>query len=142
MRQNKLDLKDNYHTQFAIQKFMSEELKISKSSHDIDGKQIIEIQSHSPYGYDYDDYAGEKDMRNLFLTKCLATGYGQCSSMPAVYLVLAEALGVKAYLSLAPYYSFIKYPDNSGFIVNYEPTSIGKSQTDGTWTICSLVRKL
>ena len=43
--------------------------------------------------------------------------------MPAIYLILAEALGVKAYLSTAPEHSFIKYPDKNGNIVNYEPTS-------------------
>lgn len=76
-----------------------------------------------PFRYDYNDYKGEKDYRNLFLTKCLATGYGQCASMPALYLVLAEALGVKAYLTLAPQHSLIKYPDNQGNLHNYEPTS-------------------
>ena len=43
--------------------------------------------------------------------------------MPAVYLVLAEALGVKAYLTFVPQHTFIKYPDNSGYMHNYEPTS-------------------
>ena len=57
------------------------------------------------------------------LLKCLATGGGQCSSMPVVYLSLAERLGATAYLSLAPQHSFIKYPDKAGNIVNYEPTS-------------------
>ncbi|SFO74855.1 Transglutaminase-like superfamily protein [Chitinophaga sp. YR627] len=121
--QNGLDLNDSFIVQYAIQKFMSERLSINKIRKTADKSLKMEIVIHQPFRYDYDDYAGLKDYRNLFLTKCLATGYGQCSSMPAVYLVLAEALGVKAYLSFAPHHSFIKYLDNNRNIVNYEPTS-------------------
>lgn len=123
MKENGLDIHGNYDVQYAIQKFMSEQLAITKSTLQRDGQTKRVITTHLPFHYDFDDYQCEKDYRNSFLTKCLATGYGQCSSMPAVYLVLAEALGVKAYLTIAPQHSFIKYPDNSGNIINYEPTS-------------------
>jgi hypothetical protein len=123
MLQNGLSLKDNYMVHFAIQKFMSEQLTITKTTTAGDKGQKVSTIAHSPFYYDYNDYMGEKDYRNYFLTKCLATGFGQCSSMPALYLVLAEGLGVKAYLSMAPHHSFVKFPDNEGYIVNYEPTS-------------------
>lgn len=123
MLENKLNPKDNYMVQYAIRKFMSENLTINKSSKVGDEGARMEIMTHAPFHYDYNDYTGEKDYRNLFLTKCLATGFGQCASMPIVYLILAEALGVKAYLSFAPQHSFVKYPDNDGNIINYEPTS-------------------
>jgi hypothetical protein len=123
MLENKLNPKDNYMVQYAIRKFMSETLTIQKGTDKSDHGAVLDMVSHNPFHYDYNDYTGEKDYRNLFLTKCLATGYGQCASMPIVYLVLAEALGVKAYLSFAPQHSFVKYPDNDGNIVNYEPTS-------------------
>lgn len=48
---------------------------------------------------------------------------GQCNSMPAVYLCLAEGLGATAYLSHAPQHALVKYPDNNGKVRNYEPTS-------------------
>ncbi|MDX2001793.1 MAG: hypothetical protein SFW35_05150 [Chitinophagales bacterium] len=123
MVENKLSVRDNYQTHYAIRKFMSETLTVNKTVRNNDNSTNLDVVSHAPFGYDYNDYSGEKDYRSLFLTKCLATGFGQCASMPAVYLVLAEALGVKAYLSFAPYHSFVKYPDNSGYILNYEPTS-------------------
>lgn len=123
MVENKLNPGDNYMVHYAIQKFMSEPLTINKVIKGKDNATIIEPITHQPFHYDYNDYDGYKDYRNLFLTKCLATGFGQCASMPAAYLVLAEGLGVKAYLSFAPQHSFIKYPDNSGYINNYEPTS-------------------
>lgn len=123
MLENKLNPADNYMVQYAIRKFMSETLTISNGDIKGDHGVTIGVVSHNPFHYDYNDYTGEKDYRNLFLTKCLATGYGQCASMPIVYLVLAEALGVKAYLSFAPQHSFVKYLDNDGNIINYEPTS-------------------
>ncbi len=123
MQQHNLDPKDNLSVHLAIQKFMSQSLTVSKAITLKDGKKQFKTVTHQPFFYDYDDYQAFKDHRNFFLTKCLATGSGQCSSMPAVYLVLSEALGVKAYLSFAPMHSFIKYPDNSGAIQNYEPTS-------------------
>lgn len=123
MQQNGLDAKDRYQVHFAIKKFMSETLSISKGKTKGDKSESVQTTTHSPFRYDYNDYQGEQDYRNLFVTKCFATGFGQCASMPGVYLVLAEKLGVKAYLSLAPYHSFIKHPDNFGYIVNYEPTS-------------------
>jgi len=123
MLQNGLDTKDNYVLNFAIQKFMSEPLTIHKTISTTDKGEKITTITHQPFHYDYDDYQGQKDIRNSFLTKCIATGFGTCSSMPAVYLVLAEGLGAKAYLTIAPQHSFIKYTDKDGNIINYEPTS-------------------
>ena len=122
MQQNGLDLKDNDMVQYAIQKFMSTPLTITKTD-ERDKAMKYNTVTHQPFSYDYEDYQYLKDYRNSFLTKCLATGSGQCNSMPAVYLVLAEGLGVNAYLSFAPNHSFIKHPDNTGYILNYEPTS-------------------
>ena len=123
MLQNGLDMKDNYMVHHAIKKFMSEELMVTEVNRNKELGATTKSIIHKPFHYDYDDYTGEKDMRNMFVTKCLATGFGQCASMPGVYLVLAEKLGVKAYLTIAPQHSFIKHLDNSGYIVNYEPTS-------------------
>lgn len=123
MLQNGLDVKDNAAKHYAIQKFMSERLTVIITRKDGDQEPEIESVTHDPFFYDFIDNGGEKDHRNFFLTKCLATGMGQCNSMPAVYLVLAEALGAMAYLSLAPQHALVKYPDNKGNMRNYEPTS-------------------
>jgi hypothetical protein len=112
--QNGYKLTDNEALHFGIQKFMSEKLTIKQ------GQKTI---THQPFFYDYQDFTGEKDYRNTFMTKCLATGTGQCAGMPMVYLGLAERLGAKAYLTFAPNHSFIKYLDNTGRVQNYEPTS-------------------
>lgn len=123
MSENKLDVKDNYMQHYAIQKFMSEPLAVNNTATITDAANKVSTLTHSPFYYDYDDYGGEKDPKNMFVTKCLATGYGQCYSMPVVYMLLAEEMGIKSYLSMAPSHWFIKYPDNTGHIVNYEATS-------------------
>lgn len=113
--QNDLDKSNNEVLNMAVQRFMSDTLTIT----DATGKLV----THYPYSYDFQDYTGEKDHRNFFASKCLATGTGQCSSLPVVYLMLTEGIGATAYLTLAPQHSFVKYPDASGAIHNYEPTS-------------------
>lgn len=107
--------------QLAIQDFMSDTLSVK--IYLPDSKEKFKIKKHSPYKYDYDDYQGKQDYRNYFVTKCFATGTGQCASMPTAHLIFSEKLGVKSYLSFAPFHSFIKFKDDKGNIANYEPTS-------------------
>lgn len=123
MKQNGYKLTDREKVHTAIQKFMSEQLSISIPKGTIETGISAQVLIHAPFFYDYNDYQAEQDHRNSFATKCWATGGGQCASMPVVYLSLAEGLGVKTYLTFAPYHSFIKYPDNNGVLQNYEPTS-------------------
>ncbi len=119
--QNNLNLNNPEALHYGIQKFMSETLTVILPNPD--NPNLTKKITHLPFFYDYEDFEGAKDFRNYFITKSLATGGGQCNSMPAIYLVLAEGLGAKAYLSFAPQHSFIKYPDNQGNIHGYEPTS-------------------
>lgn len=121
MAENKLNPKDNEHLHFAIQHFMSDTLSITLKTPDANAPE--QKVTHLPFSYDYNDYKGETDHRNYFLTKSIATGTGQCNSLPATYLVLCEELGAQAYLSFAPHHALIKYPSNSGHIKNYETTS-------------------
>lgn len=124
MAENDLDVHNSDDVHLAIQKAINQELTITAVKTSIDKRQFIDMGSgHKPFSYDFKDNTGEKDYRNAFVTKCLATGTGQCASLPIVYLLLAEALGTTAYLSIAPQHTFIKYRDKDGNIVNYEPTT-------------------
>jgi hypothetical protein len=123
MIQHKLDVHDNTAINYAVQQFLGKPLSITSPHKRTDGKTFVETSTHLPFRYDYKDFTGEKDHRNFFLTKCLATGTGQCNSMPALYLVLTEALGGMAYLAIAPQHSLVKYPDAKGNLRNFEPTS-------------------
>lgn len=122
MQQNKYDLNNN-DKHLAIQKFMSEKLAVTESYTSKDGAKKIKQSEHLPFFYDFDDFEGKSDHRNFFVTKCLATGGGQCNSMPMVYLLLPEKLNVPAYLSFAPQHALVKYRKNNGEVVNYEATT-------------------
>ena len=111
---------NNIGLHYGIQSFMRDTLTVAKLVREPNG---VTKTRHLPFVYDYQDFRAEEDFRNYFVTKTLATGAGQCNSLPAAYLLLAEQLGAKAYLSFAPLHSFIKFPDEAGVIHNYEPTS-------------------
>jgi hypothetical protein len=76
-----------------------------------------------PFKYDLEDYEGKKDYTKVLTTKMLGSGNGQCHSMPLVYLMIAEHLGAKAWLSLAPQHSFIQFKDGKGRLMNFETTN-------------------
>lgn len=119
--QNKYDISKNENLHLGIQRFMKDTLTINIPS-SLDSKIPLRQKTHLPFRYDYDDYKGEQDHRNYFMTKTLATGYGQCDGLPDVYIAIAEALGATVYMTFAPFHEFVKYPIN-GTIHNYEPTS-------------------
>jgi hypothetical protein len=123
MKENNYNPNDNEAKHLAIQKFMSEKLTISEVKDTKEFGTTIKTSQHLPFFYDYNDYQAEQDHRNFFVTKALATGGGQCNSMPMVYLLLAEKLNAPTYLTFAPQHSFIKYTKNNGEVENYEPTS-------------------
>lgn len=112
-KENGYDLHQTEAAHYCIQRFMRDTLYIHRPVK----------KKHLPFFYDYTDYAGTQDVRNLHVTKTLATGTGQCHTLPVVYSLLAEGLNVPCYISYAPYHSFIKYPDHTGIIRNYEPTT-------------------
>ncbi|WP_143569825.1 hypothetical protein [Tenacibaculum agarivorans] len=93
----------------------------------------LEIKSkglkHLPLKYDFDDYIGKKDWGKMFVSKLLATGKGQCHSLPLLYLMLADEIGAKASLSLSPNHSYIKFQDEKKKWYNVELTN-GMFTTD------------
>ncbi len=80
-------------------------------------------QKHLPFKYDFDDYMGVKDYSKMFVTKLMATGAGQCHSLPLLYLILAEKIGAEAYLAFSPNHSYIKFPDEKKKWYNIELTN-------------------
>ena len=122
LRENRLNARDPEALHLGIQRFMGDTLSLRGDPRADAAPQSMPPHHHTPFVYDYIDCRGEQDPRNLFLTKALATGTGQCANLPLVYLVLAEALGAEAHLSFAPQHSFIKYRNNAGAMQNYETT--------------------
>lgn len=112
--QNELDLNSNLALCYGLIHFFEDTLVIKHKGYS---------EAHLPMDYDYVDYKAKEDYRNNFITKALATGWGQCNTLPAIYIILAEELKAKAWLSYAPFHSFIKFLDDEGNIKNYDPAS-------------------
>jgi hypothetical protein len=83
------------------------------------GKKYI----HFPFHYDFGDVFGEKKWENMFVTKLLKTRKGNCHSMPYLYKILCEELGVPCHLALAPNHLYVKHRSEKAGWYNTELTS-------------------
>ncbi len=101
---------------WMLHRFMSDTLRLK----DDKGKATF---THMPYEYDFDDPFGKTDYTKLFVTKLMRTRKGQCRSMPLLYLILAEGLGVKAWLSYSPSHSYVRLQDDKKTWYNLELTN-------------------
>ena len=78
---------------------------------------------NKPFAYDLSDPLGQKPANRL-LTTYLGTRRGTCVSMPVLFVVLAQRLGLNATLSTAPDHMFVKHVDDAtGQTFNLETTS-------------------
>lgn len=59
--------------------------------------------------YDFEDFYARGDLSKYMVSKLLAQNTGQCHSLPLLYLILAEELGVKAHLCFSPNHSILNY---------------------------------
>jgi regulator of sirC expression with transglutaminase-like and TPR domain len=76
-----------------------------------------------PYQYDFNDPKGTK-VKNKLLPTYLATKQGNCVSMPLLFIVLGQRLGIDVVVSTAPNHLLVKYTDSdTGAIYNLETTS-------------------
>lgn len=78
---------------------------------------------YKPFTYDFEDVFGHQELSNLFVSKLLDTQKGNCNSMPYLYKIIAEELGVDANLALAPNHVYIKHNIKSIGWFNTELTS-------------------
>lgn len=78
---------------------------------------------YTPFSYDFKDVFGHQDKANLFVSKLLKTRKGNCQSLPYLYKILAEELGVGANLALAPNHVYIKHNSERHGWYNTELTS-------------------
>jgi hypothetical protein len=95
------------------------------------------------YRYDFEDPFGNKDIKQLFVSKLLATGKGNCHSLPYLYKSVSQELGTgaNAHLAYAPNHVFIRQQfdglwwncelTSGQFIQDYEMMAIGYIQAQG-----------
>ena len=76
-----------------------------------------------PFGYDFNDVFGHRQWSDMFVSKLLITRKGNCHSLPYLYKILSEELGVEANLALAPNHIYIKHKSQKDGWYNTELTS-------------------
>ncbi|MFM7022314.1 MAG: hypothetical protein ACKOXB_05000 [Flavobacteriales bacterium] len=91
---------------------------LTDTTYDLSG-QIVTL----PYRYDFEDNFARKYWGNMFVTKLLATRKGNCHSLPFLYKILSEELGVNAYLSFLPNHIYIKQKSKKTGWYNTELTN-------------------
>lgn len=116
LKREGLNIKNNTAINYAIQ-------KLYKQSNQFTNPKTKQSYTVARLGYDFNDFMGEKNWSNMFVTKLLISGKGQCHSLPLLYLAIAEQLGSRAYLSLSPEHSFIQFFDKNGGRYNFETTN-------------------
>jgi regulator of sirC expression with transglutaminase-like and TPR domain len=80
-----------------------------------------------PFAYDHQRF---KDMRVKLLAHYLDTRLGNCVSMPILFLILADRLGVEMRLAMAPNHVLLRYRDEFGREINLEATGTGLPSRD------------
>lgn len=85
----------------------------------------------NPFSYDHQDPLGV-NVHNKLLSTYLRTRRGNCISMPILFLILADRLGLNVGFGTAPLHVFIRYTDLQGQAFNIETTS-GANLARGDW---------
>ena len=93
------------------------------------------VVTHTPFVYNFDDFAGQKDWSDMFVSKLMQTKKGNCHSLPYLYKMIMDELGQPAYLSLAPNHIYIKAQNKRVGWYNIELTC-GDFPTDA-WLMAS-----
>lgn len=77
-----------------------------------------------PFTYDLKDPLGQQ-VRSKMLSTYVRTRKGNCVSMPVLFLIVADRMGLKVRLAAAPLHLFVRYTDPAGVDHNLEATSGG-----------------
>lgn len=116
----------NYLLNLSLFDIFSKSIPVKSDTHSI---------STTPFRYNFDDPQGDEDFSSTFVTRLLATHYGNCRSLTYLYKILADEIGAKCWLSLAPNHIYIRnYSKQVGWY-NTELTS-GTFPTDA-WIAAS-----
>ncbi len=90
-----------------------------------------EWNGFQPYQYDLDDPLGTK-INNKLLPTYLSSKKGNCVTMPFLFIILGQRLGLDVTAATAPVHVFVKYRDETGAWYNLEATS-GANPTRDVW---------
>jgi regulator of sirC expression with transglutaminase-like and TPR domain len=82
-----------------------------------------------PFSYDLDDPFGAQ-VRSKMLSSYVRTRKGNCVSMPVLFLIVTDRIGLNVHLAAAPLHLFVRYTDPAGIDHNLEATSGGHEARD------------
>jgi regulator of sirC expression with transglutaminase-like and TPR domain len=85
-----------------------------------------------PFAYDMTDPLGKKPA-NRYLHNYLTSRRGNCITMPILFVILGQRIGLNLTLAQAPLHVLIKYTDDTGAVWNLEPTSGGGFARDAKY---------
>ncbi|MEP3893165.1 MAG: transglutaminase family protein [Litorimonas sp.] len=80
-----------------------------------------------PFSYDHDDPYGLV-VQNKLLSNYIQDRRGNCITMPFLFIILGQRLGLDVTSAMAPLHVFVKFTDDQGVTHNLETTS-GAGQT-------------
>jgi regulator of sirC expression with transglutaminase-like and TPR domain len=84
---------------------------------------------HRPFSYDQDDPLGQ-NVRNKLLSVYFETRRGNCVTMPTLFLIIAQQLGLNVSLTTAPLHVLVRYTHTGIHPFNIEATSGGNFARD------------
>lgn len=87
--------------------------------------------SNRPFGYDLADPLG-LEVKNKLLATYMAKRLGNCVSMPALFMIVAEKMGLKASFVTAPLHVFVRFSHPERGPINIETTN-GAHFTRDEW---------
>jgi regulator of sirC expression with transglutaminase-like and TPR domain len=90
-----------------------------------------EWNNFQPYQYDLDDPLGTK-LSNKMLLRYLESKKGNCVTMPFLFVILGQRLGIDVTAATAPLHVLVKFKDETGASYNLETTS-GANPARDVW---------
>ena len=118
--------KEKASMQCAVFTFMTDSIPVSLNGG---------IAIHPPFSYNHEDFAGQKDWTNTFVSTLMQTQKGNCHSLPYLYKMIMDELVQESFLALAPNHIYIKAQNKAVGWYNIELTC-GDFPTDA-WLMAS-----
>jgi regulator of sirC expression with transglutaminase-like and TPR domain len=129
---------DSAATSHAVDRITTAARELAGSNAD-DARKLASIRTaiyhpgawndNRPFAYDMRDPLG-RNIQNKLLATYVRTRLGNCVSMPILFLVIADRLGLNVSLATAPEHVFVRYTAQDGRAVNLETTSGGHPARD------------
>lgn len=81
-----------------------------------------DLNHYHPYQYGIELLIEDRVLEGGMVHHLLTTGYGTCHSLPYLYKIIADKVGARAYLAMAPMHTYIRHQDAWGQWWNFETT--------------------